>query len=180
MISILFYTPVMIRYNNGCEKIICNENTNQIKYEITETDLYTDKDKDKDKDKDSSGCKHDTNSNSDVDKTYISNILNDENFFSDSHGLSDNDEVTDNGYDDNILAQQIDYLENYNLKMLHHIANYYSIPKTRIKKSDLIEMITHFENNPENSHIVYNRKRLWHYIHELKRDDYFSKFIMCF
>lgn len=170
----------MIRYNNECEKIICNENTSQIKYEITETDLYANDDKD------CSGCNHDTNTftststTTNVDKTYISNILNDENFFYDSNCPSDNDEFIDNGYEDNILAQQIDYLENYNLKMLHHIANYYSIPKTRMKKSDLIEMITHFENNPENSHIVYNRKRLWHYINELKGDDYFSKFIMCF
>lgn len=168
----------MIRYNNECEKLICSENTTQIKYEITETDLYTDHDKD------CSGCNHDTNTftstSNNLDKTYISNILNDENFFYDSNCPSDNDEFIDNGYEDNILAQQIDYLENYNLKMLHHIANYYSIPKTRMKKSDLIEMITHFENNPENSHIVYNRKRLWHYINELKGDDYFSKFIMCF
>ena len=174
----------MIRYNNECEKLICSENTSQIKYEITETDLYTHTYANDDKD--SSGCNHDTNTftststTTNVDKTYISNILNDENFFSDSNAPSDNDEFIDNGYDDNILAQQIDYLENYNLKMLHHIANYYSIPKTRMKKSDLIEMITHFENNPENSHIVYNRKRLWHYINELKGDDYFSKFIMCF
>ena len=174
----------MIRYNNECEKLICSENTNQIKYEITETNLYTDTDTDTyaNHGKDSSGCNdyNNINNNTDLDKTYISNILNDENFFSDSNGVSDNDEFTDNGYDDNILAQQIDYLENYNLKMLHHIANYYSISKTRMKKSDLIELITHFENNPENSHIVYNRKRLWHYINELKGDDYFSKFIMCF
>ena len=71
----------------------------------------------------------------------------------------------------------VDYFENYTVKMLQHIANYYEIPKRRLKKEELIELIIQFENESENSLNVYNRKRCWHYIHELQNDTYFGKFI---
>ena len=85
-----------------------------------------------------------------------------------------NDELND---DDNLMAQHVDYFENYTLKMLHHIANYYEIPKRRLKKEALIELIIQFENESENTLNVHNRKRCWHYIHELRNDAYFGKFI---
>ena len=85
-----------------------------------------------------------------------------------------NDELND---DDNLIAQHVDYFENYTLKMLHHIVNYYEIPKRRLKKEELIELIIQFENESENSLNVYNRKRCWYYIHELQNDTYFEKFI---
>ena len=85
-----------------------------------------------------------------------------------------NDAIHD---DDNIIAQHVDYFENYTVKMLQHIANYYEIPKRRLKKEELIELIIQFENESENSLNVYNRKRCWHYIHELQNDTYFGKFI---
>lgn len=107
-------------------------------------------------------------------KSEIDSILNNDSFFRDSaDGL--NFEQFDN---DNLIAQHMDYYENYNIKMLHHIANYYKIPKNRLKKDELIGLIIQFENDPENSELVYNRKRLWHYINELKDDKYFSKFII--
>jgi len=108
------------------------------------------------------------------DKSEIDSILNNDSFFRDSiDGL--NFEQFDN---DNLIAQHMDYYENYNIKMLHHIANYYKIPKNRLKKDELIGLIIQFENDPENSELVYNRKRLWYYINELKDDKYFSKFII--
>jgi len=79
--------------------------------------------------------------------------------------------------DDNLMAQHVDYFENYTMKMLHHIANYYFLPKRRLKKEELIELIIQFENESENSLNVYNRKRCWHYIHELQNDTYFGQFI---
>ena len=39
-------------------------------------------------------------------------------------------------------------------------------------------MIVDYENNPEKSIQVYNRKRCWHYIQELQEDSYFGKFII--
>ena len=108
------------------------------------------------------------------DKSEIDSILNNDSFFRDSiDGL--NFEQFDN---DNLIAQHMYYYENYNIKMLHHIANYYKIPKNRLKKDELIGLIIQFENDPENSELVYNRKRLWYYINELKDDKYFSKFII--
>lgn len=79
---------------------------------------------------------------------------------------------------DNLLAQQTDYLDNYTLKPLHHIASYYKLQKTKVNKEQLVQNIIEYENNPENAEIVYNRKRLWYFIHELKDDDYFSKFVL--
>jgi len=106
-------------------------------------------------------------------KIEIDKLILNECFFSELD-LDDEDEM--NG-DDNLIAQHVDYFENYTLKMLHHIANYYKIPKRRLKKEELIELIIQFENESENSLNVYNRKRCWHYIHELQNDTYFGKFI---
>jgi hypothetical protein len=106
-------------------------------------------------------------------KIEIDKLILNECFFSELD-LDDEDEM--NG-DDNLIAQHVDYFENYTLKMLHHIANYYEIPKRRLKKEELIELIIQFENESENSLNVYNRKRCWHYIHELQNDTYFGMFI---
>jgi hypothetical protein len=104
----------------------------------------------------------------------VDSILNNENFFQDK----DFQEEFQFFDEDNIMAQHIDYFENYTVKMLQHIANYYKIPKAKLKKEELIQLIIQFENQDENSEEVYNRKRMWHYINELKNDSYFSKFIL--
>ena len=104
----------------------------------------------------------------------VDSILNNENFFHDK----DFHEEFQFFDEDNIMAQHIDYFENYTVKMLQHIANYYKLPKTKLKKEELIQLIIQFENQDENSEVVYNRKRMWHYITELKNDSYFSKFVL--
>ena len=106
----------------------------------------------------------------------IDSIINNNNFFTD---IDDNDFQSQYSFfdQDNIMAQHIDYFENYNMKMLSHIAKYYSISIKKSKKEELIQTIIQFENDPENSSIVYERKRMWHYINELKSDHYFSKFV---
>lgn len=104
----------------------------------------------------------------------VDSILNNENFFQDK----DFQEEFKFFNEDNIMAQHIDYFENYTVKMLQHIANYYKIPKAKLKKEEFIQLIIQFENQDENSEEVYNRKRMWHYINELKNDSYFSKFIL--
>lgn len=106
-------------------------------------------------------------------KNEVDNILNNDCFFSDSK--EENEWFDDTS--DNLMSQHIDYFENYNLKQLHHISNYYNIPKRRLKKDELIELIVQFENNNDNLLVVYNRKRFWHYLQELKTDSYFGKFI---
>ena len=105
-------------------------------------------------------------------KNDIDSMLNSEGFFSD---FKEQFDIFDH---DNMTALHVDYFENYNLKMLYHIANYYNIPKKKLRKEELIQLIILFENDPDNTIAVYNRKRFWHYLHELKTDQYFGKFII--
>tara|TARA_B110000003_G_C16348100_1_gene417562 strand:+ start:214 stop:645 length:432 start_codon:yes stop_codon:yes gene_type:complete len=105
-------------------------------------------------------------------KNEIDNLLNNESFFSD---FKEEYEYFD---DDNLIAQHVDYYENYNIKMLKHIATYYNILKRKYNKSQIIDEIIQFENNSQNSLMVYNRKRFWHYITELKNDSFFSKYVI--
>ena len=78
----------------------------------------------------------------------------------------------------NYMNQQLEYQENYTVKDLHHIANYYDISKRKKKKMELIEDIVAFEMDYENSNLVEQRKRLWFYFNEIRNDSYLSKFIM--
>lgn len=114
-------------------------------------------------------------------KTEIDNIILNECFFSevdlDDESIGFHNMNDGSSGDDNLIAQHVDYFENYTLKLLHHIASYYNIPKRRLKKEELIELIIQFENEPENSLQVYNKKKYWHYINELKNDNYFGRFV---
>ena len=76
------------------------------------------------------------------------------------------------------MAQQINYSTNYTKKELEKIADYYEIPKRRKKKDILIEEILLYEFEPENVCEVYQRKKLWGYIKELKEDKYLRQFII--
>tara|TARA_B100000989_G_C19159530_1_gene310869 strand:- start:9 stop:410 length:402 start_codon:yes stop_codon:yes gene_type:complete len=76
------------------------------------------------------------------------------------------------------MAQQINYSTNYTKKELEKIADYYEIPKRRKKKDMLIEEILMYEFEPENVCEVYQRKKLWGYIKELKEDKYLRQFII--
>ncbi len=90
-------------------------------------------------------------------------------------------EVVDNIGDmiNDFYAQQLNYDENYTLKQLGYIADYYEISKRKNKrKADLIEAIVIFENNAENSEIVSKRAMLWEYMEEIKADKYLSKFLI--
>ena len=84
---------------------------------------------------------------------------------------------------DELLSMEIDYRDNYTVKDLGNIVDYYQtyhknkIKKCR-KKDDLIQTILMFEQNIDNQVLVYQRKQLWHYVKELKNDKFFSKFII--
>tara|TARA_B100001063_G_C16778248_1_gene567849 strand:+ start:6173 stop:6574 length:402 start_codon:yes stop_codon:yes gene_type:complete len=76
------------------------------------------------------------------------------------------------------LAEQINYSTNYTKKELERIADYYEIPKRRKRKDMLIEEILMYEYEPENVCEVFQRKKLWGYIKELKEDKYLRQFII--
>jgi hypothetical protein len=72
----------------------------------------------------------------------------------------------------------INYYTYYNVKDLHKILDYYSLPKTKLKKDELIQMIVLYENDFNNYEIVQRRKLMWHYIEELKNDEFMKKYIL--
>ena len=88
----------------------------------------------------------------------------------------------ENMWDDHLanefMTQQFYYDENFTMKELYHIANYYDISKRKKKKAELIDDIIAFELDDENKEIVETRKRLWFYLNEIKNDNYLSKFII--
>ena len=71
-------------------------------------------------------------------KEEIDSLINNESFFSD---FKEEFEYFDY---DNIMAQQIDYNQNYNVNKLNHIANYYNLSKRKLKKDQLIDSIVQF------------------------------------
>ena len=79
---------------------------------------------------------------------------------------------------DDIYACELDYNENYTKKQLDRIADYYQIPKRKKKKAELVEEIVIFENDLSNYEITERRKLLWHYMEEIKNDNYLSKFLI--
>jgi len=105
---------------------------------------------------------------------------------------------------ENSYMLELDYSMNYNMKMLTHIANYYNIiknnknglgvvavavavagtktpktPKTKkLLKPELIKEIILFETDESNHHIVLKFRKMLEKIDELKRDKYFSSFIL--
>lgn len=72
----------------------------------------------------------------------------------------------------------IEYMNNYTVKNLTNILGYYNINKNKLVKDEMVQLIILFENEPTNKNIVYQRKRLWKNILELKNNEYFKKFIL--
>ena len=82
---------------------------------------------------------------------------------------------------ENNSDEEADFIYYYtysNVKELHKILDYYGLPKSKLKKDELIQMIVLYENDINNIEIVQRRKLLWHYIEQLKNDSYFGKYIL--
>ena len=67
-----------------------------------------------------------------------------------------------------IIPQIINYRENFTVKELLLICDYYGIAKelksNKCNKCEIIEFLVIFESNPMNSDIVFKRQNLWFYI----------------
>ena len=87
-----------------------------------------------------------------------------------------NEEETDDMY-----ASITDYDENYTIKQLLQICEYYGLIKeiraAKGKRLDVIGALVMFESNSENGAKVYRRKQLWHYMNELRSDKFMKKFV---
>ena len=87
-------------------------------------------------------------------------------------------ELQDDILDENdFTANIIFFNENYTIKQLGKIADYYKIKKSR-KKEFLINDIVLFEMDKSNSEIVMKRKLLDYYLECLLEDDHYKKFIL--
>jgi len=94
----------------------------------------------------------------------------------------DSDDICDRLHDfigmDDYIAAELDYKTNYNKKELERIADYYEISKRKKKKDELIEDIVLFEKESVNIVKVYQRKKMWKYIKEIKKDKYLKQFLI--
>ena len=79
---------------------------------------------------------------------------------------------------DDYLASELDYQTNYIKKDLEKIAGYYEISKRKKRKDELVEEIVLFEKDPVNIQKVYQRKKLWKYMEEIKKDKYLRQFLI--
>lgn len=80
------------------------------------------------------------------------------------------------------FPQMINYNENYTVKELMLICDYYGFAKeiksNRFNKEQIINYLVTFENDITNADIVFLRKKLWFYINELKNDKFMKKFVI--
>ena len=87
-------------------------------------------------------------------------------------------ELTRQELQDKAYILENDYLNNYTVKSLGQIMDYYELNKKNLKKDEVIQMLVIFESDPQNEPFVEKRLRLWENIKELKKDKYFSKYII--
>ena len=85
-----------------------------------------------------------------------------------------NDELT--------VPQMINYHENFTVKELLTICEYYGFAKdlknNRYNKEQIIDFLVSFESDINNSDIVFKRQNMWFYINELKNDKFMKKFVL--
>jgi hypothetical protein len=85
-------------------------------------------------------------------------------------------------HDELVVPYIINYHENYTIKELMLICEYYGIAKeikaNKCNKDIIIQILVDFETNSENNDIVFKRQNMWFYISELKNDKFMKKFIL--
>jgi hypothetical protein len=87
-------------------------------------------------------------------------------------------ELTTQELQDKAYILENDYLNNYTVKSLGQIMDYYELNKKNLKKDEIVQILVIFESEPQNEPLVEKRLRLWENIKELKKDKYFSKYII--
>jgi hypothetical protein len=84
--------------------------------------------------------------------------------------------------DDLAVPHMINYHENYTVKELLLICEYYGFAKdikaNKFNKEQIIDYLISFESDIANTDIVFRRQNMWFYINELKNDKFMKKFIL--
>lgn len=80
------------------------------------------------------------------------------------------------------IPQLINYNENYTVKELLLICDYYGIAKelkvNKCNKDVIIQFLVDFESRPINIELVFKRQNLWFYMDELKKDKFMKKYVL--
>lgn len=91
----------------------------------------------------------------------------------------ENNEILDY---DLMIPQMINYNENFTVKELIIICEYYGFAKdvkiNKFNKQQIIDFLVSFETDPNNSDIVCKRQNMWFYMNELKNDKFMKKFVL--
>ncbi len=76
----------------------------------------------------------------------------------------------------------LDYSENYTVKELLLICEYYGFAKeikaNKLGKDLLIQCLVDYEMDPLNIVIVEKRRNMWFFINELKNDKFMKKYVL--
>ena len=84
--------------------------------------------------------------------------------------------------DDLTVPKMINYHENFTVKELLLICDYYGFAKelktNKCNKDQIIEILVSFESNLNNSDIVFKRQNMWFFINELKNDKFMKKYLL--
>ena len=100
----------------------------------------------------------------------------------DNYKLESDDNSMNSDNIDLLESCAVNYEVNYNVKQLLLICEYYNIAKqlrtNKCNKTDIINTLVLFENDPENFEIMLKRKQLWFYINECKNDKFMKKYVL--
>jgi hypothetical protein len=87
-------------------------------------------------------------------------------------------------HDDFMIPHMIDYHENFVIKELLLICEYYGFAKelkaNKCNKEQIIYFLVKFESQPTNVDIVFRRQNMWFYMKELKNDKFMKRFLLPF
>jgi hypothetical protein len=92
-------------------------------------------------------------------------------------------QIEEADFDDEMaVPHMINYHENYTVKELILICEYYGFAKdvkaNKFNKEQLIDYLVSFEMDIANADIVFRRQNMWFYINELKNDKFMKKFVL--
>ena len=77
-----------------------------------------------------------------------------------------------------MVALEIFFSDNYTVKELQQIADYYIISTRKLKKKELVQHIVEFEMDKSNYDMVSRRKMMYFYYEELKSDPFFKEYVI--
>ncbi len=80
------------------------------------------------------------------------------------------------------ITQLINNTENYTVKNLLLICEYYGIAKelkaNKCSKEVIVKFLVDFESKHINTELVFKRQNLWFYMDELKNDKFMKKYVL--